>query len=153
MKHVKAQRAAVVALHKFTGIVRYDYQSSDQPTPPGPPWMRAWLGDDFFAEVDFVCLACDKSFTDATMECLGSLPRLKVLRLGHAAITDAGLENVKCLSQLEELSLGGNKITDVGLECLKALSQLKTLDLRGTKVTDEGVKQLGEALPNCEIHH
>ena len=60
LQHLKRQREAIVEIESSGGLVFYDYQVSrngltDSPdwnqVPPGPNWLRRWLGDDFFATV------------------------------------------------------------------------------------------------------
>jgi hypothetical protein len=45
------------------------------------------------------------------------------------------------------------QVTDAGLEHIKGLTRLRNLSLKDTRVSDEGVKELQEALPNCEISY
>ena len=66
-------------------------------------------------------------------------------------VTDAGLENLEGLSRLRKLRLCGANITDSGLESLHGLKQLQEVHLLCPQVTAGGVKQLQEALPNCKI--
>ena len=56
------------------------------------------------------------------------------------------------MTQLEDLELSDTQVTDAGLTHLKGLSRLTYLNLKGTKVTIQGIKELQEALPNCDIH-
>ncbi|MEK6239248.1 MAG: hypothetical protein N2C14_31405, partial [Planctomycetales bacterium] len=56
------ERAAVAALKELGVTVAYDYQFNEDgidllPDPPGPAWLHPLLGDDWFAEVDFVNLS------------------------------------------------------------------------------------------------
>jgi len=73
------------------------------------------------------------------------------LGLHQTRVTDAGLEHLKGLTKLRYLHLDYTKVTDAGLEHLKGLTSLTELDIHNTKVTDEGVKKLRKALPNCKI--
>jgi hypothetical protein len=171
------ERAAVKAI--VGGLVRYDYQFDvscmliPNAKPPGPVWLRRWLGDDFFADVVYVVMN-GELITDAEFQHVEDLPRLRIVTCLTSQVTDAGLEHLKDLKQLEALHLNRSGVTDAGLEHLKGLSKLKILDLSGAKVTDaglehltgltqltklylnrtitdEGVKKLQQALPNCEI--
>ena len=89
--------------------------------------------------------------TDAGLEHLKGLRELKRLGLSGTHVTDAGLEHLLGLPQLEQLNLAGTKVTDTGLEHLKGLKKLNWLGLINTQVTEEGIKELGKALPNCQI--
>ena len=75
------------------------------------------------------------------------------LSLAHTQITDAGLEHLEGLTNLQKLWLEGAQVTDAGLVHLKGLTNLRELHLRDAQVTDAGVKDLQEALPDCEILH
>jgi hypothetical protein len=178
-ERVKREREAYAVLRQFRGIIRYDYQcdkaAANPNVPPGPAWLRSWLGDDFFANIEFVCLGGGDMFTDTELaqvgefrdlkflnlggsaisdeglEQLEGLGRLGVLRLDETKITDRGLEHLKGLHCLEELGLIDVRITDSGLEHLRGLTCLRELDLIGTNVTPEGVAALQECLPECEI--
>lgn len=102
------------------------------------------------------------SITDAGMEKLGSLTKLRRLSLNGTKITDAGLEILRPanaprvangaaeprngprvgLSSLVELRLEGTAITDTALRLLAKFDHLSILFLSGTKVSDEGMDDL-----------
>ena len=66
------------------------------------------------------------------------------------------MRNLSCfilLTCCAGLYLNNTQVTNAGLVHLKGLSNLQTLFLNDTQITDEGVKQLQQALPNCEIDH
>ncbi len=143
IKQAEKQRSAKTAFRRFAGIIAYDYErTGPQRKPPRPDWLRRLLGEDFFADIEFVCLGADDSFTDVEMAHVASLPRLKDLNLYGAAIDNAGMEYIRGLRQLESLDIGGANITDAGLEQLKGLARLRKLDLGDTHITDAGLKHL-----------
>jgi hypothetical protein len=79
------QQAAVIALiEKLGGGVQYDYQFDAQGNyqpdtePPGPAWLHALLGDDFFRNPSQVILSIT-STNDADLECLQGLKELKIV--------------------------------------------------------------------------
>lgn len=176
VERANGQKQAVSALRQFPGIIRYDFQF-DSPTkePEYPSWAAKLLGDDFFADVEFVCLGGREKFTDTELAHVRDLPGLKVLKLSGASITDEGLRSLTSLNELEDLSLANTSITDKGLGILRNLSQLKKLHLYKTNITDdglahlqsltnlryvhikktptteEGVRKLQAALPECEV--
>ncbi len=180
----RRQQAAVKAIQKLGGCVSYDYEhnsrgdSMPDAKEPGPDWLHALLGDDFFRNVHdatFAFAQSPSSITDANAELLKDFTRLKELNLDFTQVSDAGLEQLMGLTQLEHLSLDGTRVTDAGLGHLKAFTQLKYLylaktqvtdaglkhligltqlqwlDLEKTGVTDAGVNQVHRALPNCQI--
>jgi hypothetical protein len=140
-------------------------------------WLRKVLGDDFFSDVTYInasnsmvtnadvdylkglkvspiCLCLNNThISDAGLERLKDMNRLKELQISNTQVTDAGLESMKGLNQLQRLYISGTKITNAGLVHLIGLNQLRYLDLKNTQVTDAGVAKLQKALPNCEIIH
>jgi hypothetical protein len=93
-----------------------------------------------------------RGISDEELAQLSEYPHLQVLSLeSFHCVTDAGLENIRMLVRLRKVDLRGTQVTDAGLEHLKGLRQLAELDLRDTSVTDEGAKRLQQALPNCRI--
>ncbi len=187
MERKRREREAVTAIEKAGGWVIYDDQvgatiagSGIGPIPherPGPAWLRAILGDDFFAsevnaigitntpnvspvtallptfpDIKRLCLSETRA-GDADLAHVDGLGRLEELDLGWTKVGDEGLVNVEHLKELRVLSLGKTNVTDVGLAHLKKLKQLRHLYIGKTKVTDAGLSDLRAALPDCEIHH
>ena len=134
VREAREQQADVDAIRKLGGEVHYDYEFDAKddrlpnPTIPGPAWLRAILGDDFFRNIHQVVFAA-------------------------TSVTDADLRHLDNLTQLDQLSLIMTPTTDAGLEHLKGLSRLRWLYLYDTKVTDGGVAKLQKALPTCKIMH
>jgi hypothetical protein len=134
LKAAREQQEVVGEIRKLGGYVVYDSQCeidgavypAEPEGPQEPRWLRTLLGSDFFCEID-----------DAIYF--------------RPYATDARLEHLKRLTRLKKLILIRSNITDVGLEHLSGLTSLRELDLNGTKVTDAGVKKLQQALPNCRI--
>ncbi len=92
-KAARAQRASVEAVLKLGGKVTYDYEKDPaNPThqPPGPPWLRKLLGNDWFVTVTRVDLG-QCPISDAGLEQFQGLPRLQVLDLAWTKVSDEGL--------------------------------------------------------------
>jgi hypothetical protein len=165
MEQARRQKETVEALRKKHAIVKYNYESgtpnyrffqgeAEEPSPPGPAWLRSVLGDDIFRSVtgvDFTGISRPGqmfiinpavSVTDADLEYLRALKQLEWLNLSGTSITNKGLENIKGLSRLRKLDLNNTQITDEGLECLQDLKLLECLDLSETKITDDGLSRL-----------
>ncbi len=66
-------------------------------------------------------------------------------------MTDAGLEHLNGLNRLRTLVLRYTRVTDAGLQYLEKLSRLKTVDLTDAKVTAAGVRRLKSALPKLHV--
>ena len=122
------QHEAVEAILKTGGGVRFDFEidQSGNPlleaSPPGPAWLRYWIGDDLGANV-----------VEAEVQ------------------TDNTLEGIKDLPQLRRLHLFSNGITDAGLQYVEPMRQLETLYIEKTQVTEQGIGKLQKALPNCRV--
>ena len=71
--------------------------------------------------------------------------------LSGEQVKDEALQGLKELPHLARLNLNNSDITDSQLQRLKGLTQLRWLELEAPRVTDEAVKELREALPNCQI--
>jgi hypothetical protein len=144
-QQVERERAAVDRVKEMRGWAIYDWEWESggklDAHPPGPAWLRAWLGDDFFAHVISVSVS-GTTVTDAGLEHLKVLKQLETLGLENTQVTDAGLEHLGGLTQLNSLVLSGTKVTDAGLEHLKGLTQLNVLSLANTQVSDTGLGHL-----------
>ncbi len=98
----------------------------------------------------------DRVFAEEPI-CDDSLPRFRSLNkrtwlnLSGLNITNAGLEYLKNLPRLRSLNLENTHITDEGLEHFRDMKELEKLYLKNTKVTQEGVDSLKQILPGCEI--
>lgn len=104
--------------------------------------------------------------TDAGLEVIQSLPRLRQLTLQDAAITDSGLKHLSGLKNLTHLNISRTGVTGPGLKELAALGNLESLrlsylpsndtdlsflpqltnlqelDLQDTRITDAGLKTI-----------
>ena len=84
VKDARKQAAAVTAVEKLGGFVCYDFQADSMGDgvsalgTPGPAWLRAILGDDFFRSVWLVTFA-GTSITDAELQRLGDFEQLNWL--------------------------------------------------------------------------
>ncbi|MFO0810830.1 MAG: hypothetical protein U0746_19545 [Gemmataceae bacterium] len=71
---------------------------------------------------------------------IAARPDTVVLQMANSDVTDATLDYLAGLTKLRELDLNDAQITDAGLAKLKALP-LTTLRLKGTKITDAGFRE------------
>ncbi len=92
--------------------------------------------------------SADFSFTDgmknAAVLNIGSLAKLRTLKLSSARVTDEGLARLASLTELRTLSLDRAPVTDAGLVHLTGLRRLRKLSLRDTAITDEGLVHIGK---------
>lgn len=72
---------------------------------------------------------------------LADRPEVVVLQMANPDVTDATLQHVSRLTKLRRLDVGNSQITDVGLATIAALPALEELNLGHTKITDAGFQQ------------
>jgi len=134
----RRERTAVSLIKRVGGNVFYDFQRKGAARswrvtaePFGPAWLRSFLGENFFSEVEFVGLAPRTVADDTAL--------------------DAALQGLEQLPRLQFLYLRGRKFDDVRVENLTRLSQLKGVELDQTAASEQAVLKLRNALPNCTI--
>jgi len=108
--------------------------------------LTGWDGDsyDFLAgQSDVVVLQMGNAdVSDATLQKLSSMARLRELDLNDTGVTDQGLSELAKLPALETLRLRGTKITDEGFRThLMDLAKLRRMDIRATAVTADTIEQ------------
>ena len=173
VNRVRNQRAVVAELQKLNGIIYYDYQHSFNvglsrsaaPLPPGPDWLRNFLGVDYFAEVVHVNVS-GPQVTNDTLAQLSSLPHLQLLGVNSDQITDSGVaiiakskelfsfgvtsksvtvasvDHLQGLPDLQFLRISGSQVNDSWIEHFTKLKSLHTLVLRDTRITADGLAGL-----------
>ena len=92
-------------------------------------------------------------FTDEGAALVGEHVSLEYLTLAGTRVTDAGLEHLVGLERLRELDLSETAITDAGIEALAELRGLQVLRVERTGVSEAGVRRLRAALPDCAIRY
>lgn len=136
------ERAAVEAVRNTGGAAYYRHELDadgrfvDHPQPPGPEWLRQWLGDDLFAVPEMAGVGSRAE--DSDLRHLAALDQITLLNLMDTPLTDAGLIHLHATPRLEYLFLSEH-VTDAGLVHLQHLSRLKALGLKGSRVSDEGL--------------
>jgi Leucine-rich repeat (LRR) protein len=94
--------------------------------------------------------------TDADVEPLAKLSRLRKLDLSFTLLTDAGVERLKPLTGVTDLNLYSvERITDVAIAYIRGWKNLERLNLRGTDVTDTTLQYLSTfpALKSLDVSH
>ena len=89
--------------------------------------------------------------TDAGLQHLRGLGRLRSLGLSYTDVSDAGVTTLQEFTQLESLDLDGTRVTDAGLTGMVLLKHLRRVNLRNTAVTNRGLAGLRKAMPGCSI--
>lgn len=165
------QRACVGVIVENGGRVIYahSYRTGKfdaNANPPGPKWLRDWLGLDYFDHVHGI----DFSKQDiAGLPDLSAVSEIKTLWLRNTNLDD--LTVVSHLTELENLWIGETQVHDLSplsrnkklkwlslertnvqdLSPLNGLADLRTLNISGTKISAESLKQFRELNPNCSI--
>ncbi|MGD0900737.1 MAG: hypothetical protein ABR915_23135 [Thermoguttaceae bacterium] len=145
MRRAEKQSEAVKAIGGWGSVI---YRGNPQSglEPPGPPWLRNVLGDDFLADVLLASV-----HDDAAMQHLKHLTGLETLWLTVSGnddelgpVNDAGLEHLEELDQLKELMIYGSRISEAALRHIGNLSGLRELDLFEARITGEGLRHIGK---------
>lgn len=126
IERAHTQRTAVRAIEDLGGSVMYDFELQGQAEPPGPRWLRALIGDDYFARVEEVML-------------------------WNPATVDADLAPVYDLTHVKKLYLHGVDISDTSVPSLERMHSLERLSLWNTTISDEAKARLRHKLPDCQI--
>lgn len=66
-------------------------------------------------------------------------------------LTDADVQPLTALSKLKALVVSNSELTDAAFESLRAFTHLETLNIEGTHVTDAGVADFQKALPKANV--
>ena len=149
-KHkIRTQREAVEAVEREGGFITFDYAVGDLTStrqPPGPEWLRKFIGDELFqevAEVDFAWIAHvpERPVDEATLVRLESFPELRELHVGRTVTGDV-CRHIRGLTNLEILDLEGTPIYDQGLANLSGLTHLTRLNLGNTGITADGMRHI-----------
>ena len=146
VNRARRQREVVALVKQFQGELAYDYERDRNGKPPGPKWLRNWLGEDYFVDLIVVRVPGVRP-VDPRLASIGALKRLVTLDLHDGAVDDELARQFGGLLQLRKLDLGGTQLTDAGLASLSRLTELRELDVSRTGVTDAGLKTVGR------LHH
>src|SRR5205807_1595226 len=106
IEKARRRHAAVTAIRDLGGDIRYDYElSTDRNslpnTPPGSPWLRKLLPDEFFADVYEVKFDWTLPFYKQTINNLSdSRWRTDAQIHQNARVVNEGLRHVRELPEL-----------------------------------------------------
>lgn len=160
VKRAHSQKAAIAWAMRTGGYVSYSFEFDSQDrkighldannqfvtdaTPPGPAWLRDWIGLDYFASIMEVHVRGGEVADLSPLTCLSDLQALNILRTN---VSD--LSPISTLTKLRIVWIKDSPVQD--LKPLAQLPNLERLMLFNTKVTDAEVDMLHELLPNCRI--
>ena len=163
----REQREVVARIKELGGYVQYDYQMGKNPqkNPPGWPWLRRLVGDEYFQDVEYANLDGTK-VSDSDLRLICKLRRTKKLSLNKTDVSDEGLISIRGMTELNYLGLMKSKVTTEGIRLLPPprngctlvledtsvgdsavanLSRCGLLNLQGTSITSQGIKELAES--------
>lgn len=136
------QRRAVAAISQLGGSVAYrgevwhDFRRGSW----FPVWLKNFIGRDFFDLVTIVSLSSEE-FHDSDLACLEDLPDVEEIWIPES-ITDAGLDHLRGMTKLREVNLHGSGFTVAGLRKLRSLPRLRSFTSKNAKFTDEALREL-----------
>jgi hypothetical protein len=171
VRQAHVQRAAVAAITRAGGSVKYDWEWSNGKTipsgePRAPRWVVDLVGVDYFGHVTRISHLRPWMDNDPLVIQAGRLPRLERLDLDGRALSGWGLVHsiperkrtgemarsslasgadlihLKGLSELSELSVRGSQVDDASLIHVSGLTGLTKLDLTNTAIGDAGLGHL-----------
>jgi hypothetical protein len=144
----RQQRVVVERLNELGARIEYDFQQNAQRAgkigtgPPGWPWLRKLIGDEYFQDVVSVHVIAT---SEEDLQAISKLTRLEKLVLDRSNITDASLLHLRNLKRIDFLSLRVPDLTSEGLGHLENMRKLRELILEGChSVDDAGLVHLGK---------
>jgi hypothetical protein len=119
---------------------------SQLPPTPGQGNLNAAAVDHLakLENLESVTLCLGRRCTDAELEHLAGLTKLRHLMIYGYGLTDAGLKYLRVLANLESRDLYSQKITGAGLEHLQGLTNLRSLTLTGRRIKEDELDHLKE---------
>ena len=80
------------------------------------------------------------------------LQGLEYLDAWSSGVTDASVDQLLKLTRMRRLEIRGNQLTDDGLLRLAELKSLQRLDVQfGKRITPEGVREFRKIRPDCQV--
>jgi len=142
---VARQRAEIAAAvtqfqQRFPNVLDYQSRGSAD-LVLNAAWMQSKFGDNdlsaLSALADHIVSAdlSNTSITDKSAVAIGTMKRLRILRLMHTHITDTTLQSFGSLQELETLSLFDTQVTPRALPALTRLPRLQHIYVGATKVS------------------
>jgi len=93
----------------------------------------------------------ENNLGEPAIAAIGKIASLEDLLIVGDSVTNAGLDQLKNLSRLKTLALGAHAITDDGLVHLESLRSLRQLELLEPNISNAALIRLKKALPQCLI--
>lgn len=137
------------------GHVNYNRRPENEPTGVVNGYLRVFLGDKYFTEVETVGI---EPRTAEDLDLLLVFPEMSRLRLRGASVTDESLERLSGLARLEYLDIDSAVLGERGLKSLSKLPSLRVLTLKNCSPADRSMQSLADfpklnylGFENCSI--
>jgi internalin A len=147
VERARTQREAVATILELGGSVYYKHQRVrgvglvSGAAPPGPAWLRRWIGDDYFQTPLDVNIRSSRD-SDACVAAAARLAGLEDLSVDSEAIDDDGYGGYYQGWSDTPHRVQGKPLTDRGMESIGRLTGLTWLTIGGAAITDEGLRHL-----------
>jgi len=133
------QEKAIAAIKQMKGFVEFDTKRPDKPVTKVHLYAGKTSGIGLgplakLPEIEWIGLHLS-DITEADLEHLKGLKKLRRLGLADIRLSDGGLKRLEDMTTLEILFLMENPITDAGLDHLQKMTKLKELGLGQSKIT------------------
>lgn len=172
-EHRKKRNAADII--RLGGNVRYNRRPQNEQTGIINGYLRVFLGDKYFPELESVQLntqveedldlvlsfpemtrlsIAGASVTDNALARLSSLTQLQYLGVNDAVLNDTGLKSITELRNLTSLRFGSCSLAGQSLSSLADFPNLKSLDFTNCSISDEAMKSLKQfatSTLNCTL--
>ena len=158
-KSARDIRTAVDLVSAAGGVIRFRHQSTvAEPNhnafsssslfdlklpPPGPVWLRHFIGDEYFQSVVYIDLE-GREVSRELCAALSNLHELRYLNLAYTNVDDDHLKFLEDLERLQVLYLDRNSITDAGFKHLSQLQRLESVVLNSLPIDGSGLTHLAE---------
>jgi hypothetical protein len=159
VNRARTQRRVVQAVRNPGVTFHYDWQfvgGTYRPRrkPPGPDWLRRFLGNEYFKEVTHAGIADTSPMNpenksgrriDRVLADLRALDRLRELTINGRQLRDGDLARIRGLTALEKLEIdGARNLTDAGVSHLRGIDHLRSIAITDCTLTDASLDQLAE---------
>lgn len=180
---IRTQRQAIAALNAQGARITLTHQKwteSSRPyggsahfdaEPPGPRWLRRWIGDELFQSVGAVEMtgtqgnditplaACDRleyielflmPVPEGGFAVLHNLRHLKTVVVEGPAVTDSALADLARVESIEDLKICRSDASPKGWGHLADLRNLKTLQFNQARLDGATFERWSRGMPRLE---
>ncbi|HEV3339105.1 MAG TPA: hypothetical protein VG125_02075 [Pirellulales bacterium] len=147
VERARTQREAVTTIMELGGSVRYKHEQDEhgswdaEAVPPGPAWLRRWIGDEYF-ETPFEVYTQSSSDSDACVAAVARLTGLEGLHVDSMAMDEGDSDGYYQGWSDKPCRVHGKPLSDRGMESIGRLTRLTRLTISGATITDEALRHL-----------